>query len=638
MLNIIGKKYSVPYDARIQKEKHGFNGKILHIDLSIGEIWVDEPEESFYRSYMGGRGFILYYLLSELPKGIDALDPENLLIFAPGVLTGSILPGSSRHAVGAKSPLTNALASSEAGGWWGAELKRTGFDAVVVHGKAAQPVYLWIKDGIVEIRDAGHLWGKLTGDVQDIIREELGDDRIRISQIGPAGENLVRYACVMNNANRAAGRSGLGAVMGSKNLKAIAVRGAAAPGIADRSRLTETLTWIAENYKTLVGWAVAAGTAGSVKFLHDAGSTPINNYRSPVFEGIEQLDAENLFPLMLKERDSCHGCPIRCKIVVEHDSGKYVTDSRYGGPEYESIGGLGPLCMVNDPVVVAKANELCAAYGLDTISTGGTIAFVMECVEKGILQPDQGYSSLPIFGNGDSLIECIHLIANRQDIGAMMAEGSERMAQELGVIEEMVVAVKGQEFPLHDPRLRNIQGMGYALSPTGADHNHNMGDNFANDPTSDVCSRLQELGFQIPLSFFGITNEKVRAFTYETAYKHFQDSAVICHFHPYRYKHMVEALSSVTGWSVTQDEIVDMGMRITTMARMFLQREGFTAADDQLPSRIFMPHSSGPLAGKAPALGEMQKGIRTYYQLMGWGENGVPSQATLARLNLSHWL
>jgi len=249
-MNIVGSRLSTTFDVDTQKSKPAINGRILRVDLTTGHMWTDEHDEGFYRSYIGGRGIVLYYLLSEMPRRIDALDPDNLLIFAPGVLTGTVLPGAGRHGVGAKSPLTGALASGEAGGWWGTELKRAGFDAIVIQGQAERPVHVWIKDGSVEIRDACHLWGKLTGDAQDLIRAELADDRIRIAQIGPAGENLVRYACVMNNANRAAGRSGLGAVMGSKNLKAVAVRGTRALGLTDKNRMAQTVKWISSNYKT----------------------------------------------------------------------------------------------------------------------------------------------------------------------------------------------------------------------------------------------------------------------------------------------------------------------------------------------------------------------------------------------------
>lgn len=637
MAGIIGKTISTTYDPKARKDMPAYNGKILHVDLTRGEMAVEEPPEHFYRAYIGGRGFILHYLLSTLPAGVDPLSPENVLVFAPGVLSGTILPGTGRHAVGAKSPLTHALASGEAGGWWGAELKRAGFDAIVIRGRAETPVYLWIKDGKVEIRDAAHLWGKLTGEAQVMIRAELGDDKIRISQIGPAGENLARIACVINNANRAAGRSGLGAVMGSKNLKAVAVRGSTPLGLADKALMLAVTKWIGGNYKELMEWAISAGTAGSVQHDHDIGATPINNFRDPVFEGIENLDAASFFPTLLKERDTCNICPVHCKLVVEYnrpDDPRKI-DPTYGGPEYESIAALGPLCRVKDVVAVAKANELCAAYGLDTISTGGTIAFTMECVEKGLLRKDDGFDFLPEFGDGDALIESIHRIAARQGIGDLMAEGSACMGEKLGpATAEMVVTSRRQELPMHDPRFKNAFGLGYALSATGADHQANMDDDFANNPGSDVCARLKELGFETPLPLFGLPETKIKAFTTEVAFKNFLDSAVICHFYPYQYKHIVDALNAATGWNITREEILAIGARIIHMGRLFLLREGFTAKDDSLPPRAFQAHDRGPIAGKALTPEEFAAALQTYYRLMGWSAEGVPDKEVIQRYGL----
>lgn len=631
-MDIIGKTFQTPYHQDMLDGKRAYTGKILRINLNDGRMWVDQPDEAFYRRLIGGRGFILHYLLNEMPAGVDPLGPENMLIFAPGILSGTVLPGTGRHAVGAKSPLTGALASGEAGGWWGAELKKAGYDAVVIQGKAEAPVYLWIKDGAVEIRSAVHLWGKTTGDTQESIRAELGDEKIRIAQIGPAGEAQVLFAAVMHDMNRAAGRSGLGAVMGSKNLKAIAVRGSAPVGLADKELMALVQRWINKNYKDLMGWAVEYGTAGSVTFNHDTGGTAIRNYLDGVFEGVSKLDAREFFPIMLKDRDTCNRCPVRCKLVVEYNDQGVEIQSRYGGPEYESLGALGPLCAVNDPVAVAKANELCAAYGLDTISTGGVIAFTMECAEKGLLS---GYDFLPHFGNGSSLIESIHHIVRREGIGAEMALGSARMAEKIGPpAAEMLAVARKQELPLHDPRFKQLCGMGYALSPTGADHQNNLIDNFATFPGSETCNRLEEFGLETPLPLWGISELKIRAYIVEVAFKTFLDSAVICHFYPYTFKHMVDALSAATGWQVSIAEIHEIGDRIVNMARLFLIREGFTADDDTLSARAFYRLESGPIAGKALTPEELKQAIQDYYTRMGWNEQGVPSAQTLERFGL----
>lgn len=634
-MSILGKTFSTAPRPEFLAGQSAYTGRILRVDLSHGALWADEPEAAFYRKYVGGRNFILHYLLTAMPAGADPLGPDNLLIFAPGLLTGTVLPGTGRHAVGAKSPLTGALASSEAGGWWGTELKRAGFDAVVIQGQAEVPVYLWIHDGRVEIRDAAALWGRLTAETEATIRQELGDEQIRVAGIGPAGENRVRFASVMHDVNRAAGRSGLGAVMGSKRLKAIAVRGSQTVGLADKALIQTVQKWVNSGYKTMMGWAIAAGTSGSVKFNHDAGATAINNYRDGVFEGIEQLDAANLFPALVRERDTCGKCAVRCKLVVEYKDAETEIDGRYGGPEYETIGALGPLCKVNDPVAVAKANELCAAYGLDTISTGGTLAFAMEAVEKSLIQAGDPDEVLPRFGDGASLVESIHAIANRRGLGDRLAEGSARLAAELGpAAQEMLAVGRGQELPLHDPRLKQTMAMGYALSATGADHMHNLNDTFATFEGGDIAARLKEMGVPAPLPLWGISEHKIEGFYYETAFKNFYDCAVICHFYPYEYHHMVDALNAAGGWDVTPAEINSIGLRAITLGRLFLLREGFTAQDDFLSPRLFHRLSDGPIAGKGLSREELREWMQVYYRRMDWDANGIPQTATLARLGL----
>ncbi len=624
-------KVKIPMQQEFLDGKTAYTGKILRVNLSTSEIWADVHPDSFYRKWIGGRGVILYYLMKETQPKIDPLGPENLLIFAPGIFTGTLLPGAGRHAVGAKSPLTGALASSEAGGWWGAELKKSGFDAIVIQGKSETPVYIWIKDGSVEIKDATHLWGKSTGDCQDLIQSELEDKKIRVAQIGPAGENEVLFSSVMHDVNRAAGRSGLGAVMGSKNLKAVAVRGSYGVGQVDKNLMQVTAKWFTSNYKDMMNWAITYGTSGSVKPNHDAGVTGVRNYQDSAMLGVENLDATSIFPLMIKDRDTCNRCPVRCKLIASYE-GEESIDPRYGGPEYESIGGLGPLCGINDPVIVAKANELCAAYGLDTISTGGTIAFTMDCVKNNLLS---GFDFLPEFGDGQSLLESIRLIAAKEGIGAWMAEGSLRMSKRIGVNSEAFLAVaRGQEYPLHDPRLKHTMGMGYALSATGADHMHNLNDTFATWDGSDICARLREYGLETPLELWGITDHKVTAFKYETAFKNFLDSAVICHFYPYEYHHMEDALNGAGGWNLDKNEINRIGERIINLARLYLVREGFTEQDDTLSARAFFRLDSGPIAGKSLTPVELREGLEKYYSEMGWNTKGVPETGTINRLEL----
>lgn len=620
-------EFRFPISEDFRQGHISYAGNVLHLDLSRMDLKLEHPGEDLYRSFLGGRGFVLHYLLRDMSPGVDPLGPDNVLVFAPGVLTGTILPGTGRHAVGAKSPLTGVLGSGEAGGWWGHELKRAGLDALVVHGQAEGPVYLSIREGVVEIRSAEALWGQPTGDTELKIREALGDDRVRVAQIGRGGENLVRYAAVMHDVSRAAGRSGLGAVMGSKGLKAVAVRGTHRVGLADKSALRETLQWITSSYEDEMGWAVDYGTAGALGYNHDAGTLANRNYHDGALEGIDSLRHEQFFPRLVVDRDTCSGCPVRCKIVVE--SQEPEIQPRYGGPEYESLGALGALCAVSDPEDVAKANELCARYGLDTISTGGTIAFLMDCVEHGLWEGDYQ----PRFGSGSDLLEGIRLIAHREGIGDHMAEGSARLAGEIGPdAEKYVAVVRNQELPLHDPRYKHTTGLGYALSPTGADHMHNLMDNFANMPDSEICARLEEMEVETPLPLYGITDEKVRAYFFETSFKHVMDSALICHFYPYRFQQVADALRAAGGWDdFSPAEIVEVGRRIATLGRLFLIREGSTHAEDQISSLPLQPLEEGPIAGKTIDQDQFSRGLQTYFEIMSWDDQGVPTPEALRR-------
>lgn len=631
-MSIIGRTYNYQPNHEFLNGECPYAGQILRINLSSGEIWVDEPEESFYRKFIGGRNVILYYLLSESRADVDPFHADNLLVFAPGLLTGTSFPGSGRHAVGGKSPLTGALGSCETGGWWGAELKRAGLDAVVIEGKAETPVYIWIHDGKVIVKNASHLWGQTTADVQKAVRDELGDSLIRVAQIGPAGENLVRYASIMHDIGRAAGRSGMGALMGSKNLKALVVRGSQNVGFRNPERVQPVRKWLYANYKDLMGWAISRGTEGSVKPNHDSGTMPINNYRDGVFEGIEHLDGDFLHANFVKEHDTCFRCPVRCKPVFQYEGDELQIDGKFGGPEYETIGALGPMCLVDDPLIVAKANELCAAYGLDTISTGATIAFTMEAHERGMLSDHQ---DAPTFGDGDSLLQSIHQIAQRNGLGELMAEGSARMAEKLGEnAQEMLAVARRQELPFHDPRMKHTMAMGYALSATGADHMHNYNDAFASFPGGDIAIRLDEMGVPNPQPLWGISEEKLEGFYYETGFKNFYDCAVICHFYPYTFQQMADVIGGAGDWDVSPDEINEIGVRAINLGRIFLHRAGFTKHDDTLSPRAFYKLDEGPIAGKALTPEELRHWLDIYYQRMDWDEEGIPTQGTLNDLGL----
>ena len=618
----------------------GTYGKILHVDLTDRSTRVEQPDPSLFQTLVGGRGLISYLLLRDMPAGVDPLSPDNLLIFAPGVLQGSNLPGSGRHSVGGRSPLTGALGSSEVGGWWGHEFKRCGFDALVVHGRAEKPVYLWIHDAEVEIRAADHLWGKETAPTQEAICQELGDEKVRLALIGPAGENMVRFAAVMHDINRAAGRNGMGAVMGSKNLKAVAVRGSQTLEIADRKRLTVVARWLGDNYKVMNAWAVEMGTPGSIDGLGHIGALPTRAFKDPMFEQHAQIGGSHMQETILVDRDTCAACPIRCKQVVKFDDpgGQYNIDPIYGGPEYESLAALGSNCLVDDLVKVAKANERCNAYGLDTMSAGMTISFVMDCVENGLLDAEKTGGFLPQWGDGEAMVAAIEMIAHRSGFGDRMAEGSARLAAEIGDgAAELAMTVKGQELPMHEPRFKTGLGMGYAVAPVGADHIMNADDGLYTFPGGRIerVKTLMEADLQRPEV---LDETKVNLFFYESSFNHFYDCAVMCHFYDYTYAHMAEALSAATGVEYSVEEVLAVGERAATLARLFNYREGFSAADDKLPKRVRTAFESGPLAGKSPSDETFAWAIQRYYELMGWNEDGRPSPERLEKLGLSDLL
>ena len=624
----------------------GTHGKILHIDLTSGASRIEQPAEDLYRLLVGGRALVAYLLLRDLPPGTDPFSPDNLLIFAPGIMQGTGFPGAGRHGVGGKSPLTGALGSSEVGGWWGHEFKCTGYDALVIHGQAASPVYLWIHDGQVEIRPADHLWGLNTAPAQAAIRHELGDDRVRVAQIGPAGENCVRYSAVMHDVNRAAGRNGLGALMGSKNLKAVVVRGTTKVPVVDRARVTEVARWLGENYKKLMGWATAGigrATQDGLLGLSKVGGLPVHNFGLPTFEHPELLSGERNYEMFLHGRDTCQGCPVSCKQVFlnEDDDPYRRLDPVYGGAEYEAMAAFGPCCGVEDNLAVLKANELANALGLDAISTGMSIAFVMECFANGILTAADTGGLEYRWGDADLLVRSVEMIAHRTGFGDVMAEGVARMAARFGpAAEPFNLTVKGQELPMHEPRLKPAMGVGYAVAPVGADHMMNMHDTaYAREGGAlrRVNSARQTPLQPVPKEV--LNEDKAQIFYQELNWAHFEDCALICQFYCYDYDHLAGALSGVTGLEYTIQDLLAVGARAQTLSRLFNLREGFTAQDDGLPGRVMKAFESGPIAGIGISDEDFHWFRRRFYELMDWEpESGAPTAQCLQALSLDRLL
>jgi len=613
--------------------EYGYGGKILRVNLSNGKITLDEPEDDFYRRYFGGSGFIAYFLLKEVAPGVDPLGPDNKLVFAGGPLTGVPIAGSGRNSVGAKSPLTGGLGQAEVGGFWGGELGHTGYDAIIIEGKAEKPVYLWIEDEKAEIKDASHLWGKTTLEVQKLIQKELGSTAIRITQIGPAGENLVRYACIVNDINHAAGRSGMGAVMGSKNLRAIAVRGHGKVPLADEKAVNALAKWLRDDCKVNRGAVGMSqnGTAGLTAAFSMIGGLPTRNFQQGSFEGAEKLSAAHINETMLVKRGGCYACPIRCKPHVGVD-GTYKVTPDYGGPEYETLASLGSSCGVDNLEAVARGNQQCSAYGLDTISTGVTIAFAMECFEKGILtERDTGGLKLN-FGNADAMLELIEQIAHREGLGKVLADGSARASKSIGNgAEELAMHVNGQEIPMHEPRYKQGLGLGYTISPTGADHCHNMHDTAYE---RRIGSGPSAMGIYEPIPSQELSPRKVRLQFYGSLWQHTINCLIFCQFVPLSSDKMASLVNGITGWNTNLWEMMKVGERFVSMGRAFNVREGRSKADDFLPKRFLTPFDSGPLEGVSIKDAELAQAVETYYGMAGWDSEGRPTRAKLEELDI----
>ncbi|MHB8758246.1 MAG: aldehyde ferredoxin oxidoreductase family protein [Bacillota bacterium] len=620
---------------------YGYNGKILRVNLNDLSFTIEEKDEAFWRTYLGGGALAAHYLLTEMEKGVDPLGPDNVLVFATSVFAGASFPGANRYTVAAKSPLTGAFGASEAGGYFGVELKKAGFEAVVIKGRAARPTYLFIHDGRVEFKDADKLWGHDLGYAQGHIREELGDDKVRVAGIGQAGENLVRYACVVNELKHTNGRTGMGAVMGSKNLKAVAARGARLPAVKDRAKLAEILKFFSDNLKThpIQSLLWDGGTLGwDVESLDAGGILPTKNFRGGSFDKMETITFTALKKTALKGRGACHGCPNRCKLVV--GGGKYDVDPEYGGPEYETTGAFGSNMLVGDIEAVAKAHELCNRYTLDTISTGVTIAFAMDCYEAGLItKKDTGGLDLR-FGNAQAALQLIEDIAFRRGFGDLLAEGSVRAAKEIGHgAEKYVRAVKGQEIPMHEPRGKAGIGLAFATSQTGADHVRAPHDLLFEEGKFGVDD-LREIGIYKGTPGRDLGPDKVRFYYYGHQTWNLFDSLSQCCFTVgpgklLKMGHLVEAVNAATGWNTSLFELMKAGERTVTLGRLFNVREGLGKKDDTLPEIFYEPIETGALTGERTDRAQFKKAIELYYEMMGYDEDGVPTRSRLVELGIA---
>ncbi|MCL7454616.1 MAG: aldehyde ferredoxin oxidoreductase family protein [Anaerolineae bacterium] len=613
---------------------YGFMGKLLRADLTHGQVTSEPLRDDWARQFAGGAGLATRYLYDEVPPGADPLGAENRLIFMTGPLTGTPSASASRYSVVAKSPLTGIWGHANSGGTFGPALKRAGYDGIIFDGISPQPVYLQIVDGQAELHPADHLWGTTVPETEDLLRAG-GPQGLTIAAIGPAGENLVRYAAIMNNKHRAAGRCGLGAVMGAKRLKAIACAGQEAVPLADQALFRQTartqIDLLNESFLK-VGFD-AFGTNMVADMVNVRGGYPTRNWQMGRFEQIEEVNAQAMTDKVLVEGVNCFACPVVCGRGTEIREGKWQGHSGEG-PEYESVNTLGAQCEVSDLNAITMANYLCNDYGLDTISAGSTIAFALECYERGILTPEQTGGLELRFGDADLVIDLVEKIARREGIGDLLAEGSRAMARTLGGgSEHFAMNVKGLELPAYDPRAAKICGLGYVTANRGGDHITA----YVEGPTFiDVPFLLVE-DSSIRDPFVAEPQEARVLVDMENALTSL-DAVGGCKFMGILLsaEDLVGLIAAATGWEFGVEEFRQTGERAYNLMRAYCVREGITRDQDTLPGRLMSdPLPDGPAAGMVIDRETLEMMKDAYYEFRGWDKaSGIPLPGKLRELGL----
>jgi aldehyde:ferredoxin oxidoreductase len=598
----------------------GWTGTILRVDLTKGKVTREATDPKIARDYLGARGYGGHIIRSEVDPKADALGPKNKLVFAPGPLTGTFAPSAGRFDVVTKGPLNGVLAASNSGGTFGPELKYAGYDALVIEGKSAKPVYLWIRDGEVEIRDAAAIWGHDTHDTTDLVRAETDEDA-KVSCIGPAGEHLALIANIMNEMHRAAGRTGVGAVMGAKNLKAVAVLGSGAVTVADPDGFKAAVMKARQMIQAhpVGGTGLKAyGTDVLVNILNQTGALPTRNFQDGYFPTADKTGGESLAAKQLIRPKGCFSCIISCGRVTKVDAPGYEGFGE--GPEYESAWSFGADCGIDDLDAITKANFLCNEYGLDTISTGSTIACAMELFERGIISADDTDGVQLTFGNAAAMVEMVRKTGEGEGFGARLAQGSYRLAESCGH-PEYSMTCKKQEMPAYDPR--GVQGIGlnYATGNRGGCHVRGYTiaiEVLQNGAVMDPHVTDEKAGL-------GITFQNLTAAL---------DSSGACLFSTFGIAgaELTEMLAALTGIDFTLDEFMMIGDRVWNQERLWNLAAGMTSADDTLPERLLSePLKTGASKGHVSHLGDM---LPEYYSLRGWDEKGVPTKAKLKELAL----
>jgi aldehyde:ferredoxin oxidoreductase len=602
----------------------GYMGKLLTVDLSSGEIRDEPLNVEYAHQFIGGSGLAARYLYDLLDPDTDPLNPANPLLFMTGPLTGTRAPLCGRHVVCARSPLTGIWNESHVGGFVGADLRFAGYDGIIVRGRSLKPVYLWVQDGRAELREAGHLWGKDTFETQAIIKEELGDPRVRVACIGPAGENQVLLANIIHDHARAAGRGGMGAVMGSKKLKAVAVRGHGRIPVADEEHLKELARQVIEILKDdfLSDMLHETGTACAMEQLNYLGSLPSRYYTQGIFEGVESLSGGFMADTILTGTSACYGCVVGCGRKVTVSEGRYPFPE-IDGPEYETICALGTTLLIDDLAAVSWLGHLCDGYGMDTMSAGGTIGFAHYLFQEGVIGPrDTGGLTLQ-WGDPDTVVELLGQMAHKEGFGALLSEGSRRLGQRFGV-EELAVQVKGLEVAYHDPRALSAMALVYSTSPIGASHNH------SDMYWVEVGRSLEEL--DIPFTDRLEDAGKGPLVARHQDWRSVTNALIMCIFNNAPAQYHADLFNAVTGRRETLGSLLHIGERIWNLKRAFNHRLGLTCADDRLPRLLLQPLSEGGTQGHVPDLELM---LREYYEARSWDpETGKPSREKLGELEL----
>ena len=608
---------------------NGWMGKVLQVDLTAGVCTTETLDPQVAKDYIGGRGLGIYYLRRAVDAGVDPFAPENPFIMASGPLTGTGAPTGARYMVMTKSPLTGALTCSNSGGMFPTEFKRTGYDAIIFSGRSEKPVYLWLNQETAELRPADHLWGQSTHKTTEMLLAAT-DAKARVACIGPAGEKRVLFASIMNDRDRAAGRSGVGAVMGSKNLKAVVVKGSGRIPLADPDRFKAFNKKVLDSFKqsiaeTPLGLTIN-GTAGTVMITQKVGALPTKNFQQGTFDGWEKIQGTALTEGFLEKGTACYGCPIACGRKTKLEDPRFSGEGE--GPEYETIFAMGSNCMVDDLAAIVKANYICNEMGLDTITMGATIGCAMELVERGYLSEDQVGRSLK-WGDAEALVALTRMTGMREGFGDQLAEGSFRLAESCGHPELAPVAKK-QELAGYEPRASQAMGLAYATSPIGGSH-------MRGDPA--YCEI-----FGVPESIDPHQWKGKGKIT--KAYQDLSaiiDSAGLCIFFAVRNLAandlgvapvgILEYLNAATDAGYSLEELMRAGERIINAERLFLTEAGFTRKDDSLPPRMTeTPAPTGPAKGMTCHLEEM---LDEYYEVQEWTADGIPTEKRLKRLGLT---